>query len=363
MKRNMKRKIMIIFAIMTVVFLFTSCSDENSDNSNFPSSTVDKMEKDSTPSTEIFFSEEAPATEEPKPPRTTVDGTIISDSFEFNGAEKYYLYTAPISGVYRFDLDIDNVNYDYRFKLLTQKEEVLVNVTYSDYEKGANCILEAGTEYYISVIQERELPCYMIKIGVPDTLSTINGNIITGELNFKNKKNEYIYKPNISGQYRFDFDISDVNCNYLFRIYGEKSELIISGYYSDKGVTCALEKDIEYKIHIIQKDGFPKFEISIGIPKKKRTISDGVISGSIHYIDQVDRYIYPLSQGTYFLSFSDINADSDIRVEIESSKKERIFAASKSEEDIQFEVDKDDEYTIFITQRTGFTDYTVRITE
>lgn len=346
---------------LSIVFAILLCGCENSNNNYIPPETLPETTTEAIPVVEITDTDEEETTINDEPEYKEITGTVIAGYLEFEGAESYYTYIAPISGVYRFDFDINNVNYNYRFILTGLRDEEICNETYDCYRNGATCTLEKNQKYKITIQQVLDNPEYTIKIGVPNEVTTINGNEFSGELSFNDKNDEYIYTPNVSGVFRFDFDISNVNNNYQFMIIGEKKEEIALAYYDRSGVNCQLIAGKNYHIHITQIDGNPSYKISIGIPKEIKQINDGVYIGNIKYIGQIDRYTTHFKSGKYFISFSDINADSEIRVTIESSNKTKTLVATPTDEPIAFEIKTDDTYKIYIEYVQEFTNYKIDI--
>lgn len=126
-------------------------------------------------------------------------------------------------------------------------------------------------------------------------------------------------------------------------------------------MNCRLEAGQNYYIHIIQREGISTYKINIGIPKEVKQISNGVYTGNIKYIGQMDRYTSDFSRGKYFIEFSDINAESRIKVEIKSSNNTVVLTAYPTEEPLAFEIEENDTYKIYVKQKDDFTDYKIRI--
>lgn len=303
---------------------------------------------------------------EPPIPVTPVKENFMAGYLNFPGAEIRYSYTVELSGIYRFDFNINSVEYDYQFVLLNDKDEELIDTQYSYCnDGGVTYELEQNQTYYIILKQVEGEPEYSVKIGVPEKTKQINGDTFSGNLSYIDKRDCYKMTPNISGIYRFDFDITNVNYNYEFEIYGPKEEQIKEADYnwSENGVSVCLDKDTEYTIYISQKEGLPEYEITIGIPKEKKTINDGIFTGTIEYVDQCDKYSYYLSKGEYQVQFKNINYNTEIKIKILSSKEENIFEHWKSSEPVNFDVEEKGTYEIQIEQADGFSDYEIIITK
>ena len=68
----------------------------------------------------------------------------------------------------------------------------------------------------------------------------IEGKSIKGEISYIGQEKEYIYSAQRSGIYRFDFDIDDVNNDYVFQVYDSKNNELLYKNFSDKGGTIDL---------------------------------------------------------------------------------------------------------------------------
>ena len=157
-------------------------------------------------------------------------------------------YMATQTGIYRFDFDIDDVNKGYCFYILDSKQEEVQRGYSSD--SGINAYMESGMEYTLVVEhseQEEEVE-YCISIHSPDGIENIEGKSIKGEISYIGQEKEYIYSAQRSGIYRFDFDIDDVNNDYVFQVYDSKNNELLYKNFSDKGGTIELTKGDIYKV-------------------------------------------------------------------------------------------------------------------
>lgn len=93
----------------------------------------------------------------------SVVGKTISGDFDYIDQENIYTYTAPVSGNYKFILDIDDsVNADYDFLIYTEDAEEIAKITYA--ERSTTVQLEQGKTYKIVICQNLGFPTYQISI-------------------------------------------------------------------------------------------------------------------------------------------------------------------------------------------------------
>ena len=96
-----------------------------------------------------------------------IEGNVINKKISHD--DDYYdvRFTAPISGKYRFDFTINDVQLDYRVELVDSKNEEIFSAYYSTYEHGVTEELKKGETYTITISQYEGYPEAMVKIHVP----------------------------------------------------------------------------------------------------------------------------------------------------------------------------------------------------
>lgn len=359
----MKKGLLSILLISILLLSLCGCADSSSDTE--PITTTEEITTMET--TEPEEDTETP-TEPSEIPKTItpVKENFMAGSLVFPGAEVWYSYVAPINGVYRFDFDINSIENNYKFILSNEKDEVLIETQYNyRNDGGVSCSLSENETYYINIIQLEGEPEYSVKIGIPEKTKQISGDTFSGKLSYIDKCDSFTFKPQVDGIYRFDFDTTNVNYNYRFEMYTPKQESVCDVNYncSNNGVSAYLYSEIEYTIYVSQKEGLPEYEISIGIPKEKSAVKNGIFSGKINYIDQCDLYSYKLSKGEYQVQFKNINSDSEVKIRVLSAKQENIFERSNTTDIVNFNVETGGVYEIQVEQRYGYTDYDIVFTK
>lgn len=88
--------------------------------------------------------------------KQTVNGNSFNADLNYQDKINHYEYTPIVSGIYRFDFEIDSVNNDYKICIYDKKDELIKSSQYSDYDKGITCTLEKGETYLISAEQKKE---------------------------------------------------------------------------------------------------------------------------------------------------------------------------------------------------------------
>ena len=193
-----------------------------------------------------------------------------------------------------------------------------------------------------------------------ETMS-FTGNKISGIMDGEDSREEQ-YMATQTGIYRFDFDIDDVNNDYVFQVYDSKNNELLYKNFSDKGGTIELTKGDIYKVKVVQNEGMPKYTIKIGVPNKIKDVQEDKITGEIKYNDQTDTFNYTTPRtGVYRFDFEidDVNNEYDFKIFDE--KREEIVNTYSSNEGKTVELQKGKKYEIQIGQNTGFAKYAIQI--
>ena len=291
---------------------------------------------------------------------TEIVGNSFSGNIIADDQKDQYKYIPDISGIYRFDFDSNDANSNYEFYIYSSNGELLADSSY--LSEGKTIELTAGEQYNIVVIQNSGKTEYKITIGVPNNISTVDGTTIAGKITYTNQKNEYLYTAPMSGRYRFDFSISDVQCDYTFGIYASNNEELALSNCSSGGRTIDLVEGETYTIAVEQESGFFDYSISIGVPNAEQSIDGNSFSGSITYTDQFDRYVYTAPvNGVYRFDFISDNAQCDYIFYLYASNNEELASTYYSNAGQTVELVAGQTYRIEVEQESGFENYTINI--
>lgn len=186
--------------------------------------------------------------------------------------------------------------------------------------------------------------------------------VISGKLTYAKEEKVYYYEAPVTGRYRFDFDINDVNFAYVFQIIDSRnSEVAYSGTWKS-GETVDLVKNEKYKIVITQRSGEPEYYITVGIPSEEKLISGNEIAGTIGYIGQIDRYIFKAPKtGRYYFAFDISDVTSAYHFRIVNAKNKELVDTGSFNSGKNVDLNEGEEYKIEISYRSGFADYLVDI--
>ena len=181
----------------------------------------------------------------------------------------------------------------------------------------------------------------------------LNNNTLDVSFKFEGEtKNWFITAP-ITGNYRFSFDISDVNCSYNYRLSKMNHKEIKSGD-NDSGFNIELTQGETYVLELLQRNGLPKCTIEIGVPNSPKIVDDNRINENIRFIGQKDTYNYtaPLS-GKYGFHLDISNVEYSYTVKIVGTKNNVIAEEKYSQvgyKDYFFNADLeiDNKYSIIV---------------
>ena len=190
----------------------------------------------------------------------------------------------------------------------------------------------------------------------------VEGSTIEGNLDYKGHEVEYSYVAPTSGNYRFNFDINDVNHCYRFFICDDRNELLTSHFARRNGVTVNLKSGNTYKIRIMQYIGFPIYSIHIGVPKETEDISGNSFAGIITYTDQENYYTFsPTSSGNHRFNFDINDVNHCYRFFIYDDRNELLTSHFARNNGVTVALESGRAYKIKIAQYTGFPTYSVYI--
>lgn len=366
LKKNERGYAFTCYIVTVIGIYFTLISYKEAKNVDTPQPTQEVITNsgENTPDNggrtiEIGEEEDIPQYSETPSDEEVFNGSELAGQL---GDEEEYItkYKALKAGVYRFDFDINDVNNEYYFSINDLQGTELI-YKYSS-EGGATVTLESGQIYEIRVGHSEGDVEYAIKINTPTDMKQVTDNLIKDKISYINQENEYQYVPSITGTYRFDFDIDDVNNEYYFYIYDEKQEQIVNKSSLNEGATVELAKDTTYKLKVIQAAGTPQYSILIGIPNKIRNLKHNKMKGKLDFKDKSDVYLYKAPRtGRYRFDFGINDVTKNYYIEIRDSKNEQIFDISSSNEGRTVDLKGGEVYKIYVKQGDGFSNYSINI--
>ena len=243
-------------------------------------------------------------------------------------------------------------------------------------DHGISLELNAGETYTI-IIDYYDLPCdYVVKIGKPEAVKTISTSTFSGSIRFTDEIDEYKYTATKTGRYRFDFDISDTNADYGFKLITSKQSTKGPYYYSSKGqsarnhgVSIDLTAGETYTIQIFQETKTCDYTVKIGVPTDVVSFSAKTVSGSFDFLEQENTYTYVASKTgthTFYMDVSDSAVDFDILVK--NSKNTSIrstnYAAckyAKVRAEFTVNMTAGETYRIILSQDYRLCNYTLEV--
>ena len=359
------RYLHILLAVLLIMFLFVGCGNstdgpisETSSTNTISGTTIKEETQQSTiiivPTTDNTTTQED-ATE-------IINENPFSYKFSHIDDEKTYFYSAPISGMYRFDMGTDNADTNYRLSVYDSINTEIINTDYDTYQHGITHELIKDEIYKIVLSQADGLPKATIKIGIPNKIKNVKGDAFKGKLAYIGQEERFKYIPKITGNYRFDFSTTDVNCNYKFVLKDDINNLIIDTDFNTytNGVNQYLEADKEYAIKVIQDKGFVDYRIEIHEPREPEYVS-GSFSGSVNFIGQNNTYYFtPNTSGKYKIYFSFGDKKGSCKISLFDEKNKEYFTET-SEYPNEVDLEEGNTYTLVVSYNDLLMNYDVII--
>lgn len=172
----------LIFAALLSLFFFIASIFVSDKNIQIEPQTLETTVSisDTEPSVHNEHSSEPSSTQKESTEASTEPFTINGNSFSkklsYNDESYTIDFNAPITGTYRFDYTINDVNCNYKVILTDSKKEIVFKSEYNTYENGDSCTLTKGEKYTLTIEQLEGFPIATIKIGVPSEASILKFN-------------------------------------------------------------------------------------------------------------------------------------------------------------------------------------------
>ena len=135
----------------------------------------------------------------PKPKVSINGSTIINDSVDYYMQKNTYYFTAPYSGIYRFELN----NMDYRVTLVLSDSDGNV-IDYKECNNGSGITtdkIKKGEKYYLYNKDSVLTTPYTLEVYMPKKKVNISGyDAVCDAVEYKGAENKYIYRAENSGE-------------------------------------------------------------------------------------------------------------------------------------------------------------------
>lgn len=352
------KKIEVIFLIFIIVVSFIGCNHSDYEqNTN-----TESVSEDTTLNDTISIAPETTEIETTEELKDVITENPFSVKFNHIDDEHIIYYTAPVSGIYRFDMSTDDATCDYNLKIYDSIKDLMCDENYSCYLHGKTLTLNKDETYKIVLAQIEGFPTAAITIGIPNEEKNISNNKASGKINYIDQEDTYVFHTELSGIYRFDFktDNSDYNYNVLLKnsINEEIFDLDYNTYSHGKGVY--LNENEDYKLQIIQQQGTPQYDILISAPLPPTNVSKS-FSGNITFVDQQNIYYFiPKKSGLYNISIIFSDKEAACKLTLKNNENTELFSTTcESPEEVQ--LTKGTQYKFIVEYNNSLLDYNVVI--
>ena len=272
--------------------------------------------------------------------------TDFSDTIQYTDQENDYLFKANLDGVYRFEFSNVPNGTDFRLRIYNSGWEQLQSAYDLDNNDGITISLTAGEVYYIRVEQYNNIGAYTLNIGLKKAIVDITDYTqVSDTIQYTDQENDYLFKANLDGVYRFEFSNVPNGTDFRLRIYNSGWEQLQSAYDLDNndGITISLTAGEVYYIRVEQYNNIGSYTLNVG---KKKVITDitsyKIISDSIQYTNQENDYMFrAYLDGTYKFVLSNVSNGTDLQLIIYNSGWERLQSS--------YHLNNDDELTVSVT--------------
>ena len=282
--------------------------------------------------------------------------TTINDQIAFSDQKNVYLFTAPVTGRYRFDLTETNANTTFRLMMWDRLDNNIMD----NYSNGGYVNLDEGETYQLQVRQYSGLGSYVMRVYFQKETTDITGyDVVNDSIEYNDQKNVYLFTAPIAGRYRFD--LTETNANTTFRLMmWDRLDNNIMDNYSNGGYVN-LDAGETYQLQVRQYSGLGSYKMLIGYQKESVDISNAdIIYDRITYDDQKNVYIFtPSETRKYTFILSNYNSSCTLRLMAWDKYDNNILDNYNGEGSISLEANQT--YQIQVRQYSGHSSYSLLI--
>lgn len=190
---------------------------------------------------------------------------VINDEITFNSQVNTYTFTAPNTGKYNMQLSGMKSGVALRLYIMDEDNYILEDYSYAQLNDKIAPELTAGKIYRIGIVQKNGLGKYTLNIGVPKAETDIsNYKTVNDSIQFPNQNNVYVFTPEQSGNYSFEFSNMGNEDSIYGVIYDELNYELDDEYLTDgEALTADLNAGSTYKICVCHYSGCPTYTMNI----------------------------------------------------------------------------------------------------
>lgn len=266
-----------------------------------------------------------------------------------------YHFAPPRDGIYQFDIQ-DLAMYASTRLIIYNSVGSRVRSTYFNTESFE---LNGGEDYKIVIRQDEGESNFNLVISIQKPTADIsNADKTYDRITFKYEVNKYLFKPEISGRYRFDIAEAKEDFKLNFSMYDDNGYEVFNEDY--KGFSADLEAGRAYELQIKQSSGFSNYCLKIGFQKPSTDITGiSKICDAITFEDQINNYTFtPSKSRDYTFALEAANQSSTFRLVICDEYGNSIISTLQSAT-VSLKCGK--EYTVQIQQITDVSSYNLII--
>lgn len=195
--------------------------------------------------------------------------SFIHDQITFADQRNTYLFTAPRSGRYRFDLTEVNTNTIFYLTLQDSLDHMLMDT----YSEGAYVDLEEGETYWLTVEQYREFGSYIMRVYCPKPARDITDyGKVNDSIQYDSQENKYLFTVPVDEEYCFELTDVTAEVTLHMTLY-DSLDYVLMDSYSEKSYVD-LEAGQTYQLQVEQYRGQGSYCLNFKISNLDNGIED-----------------------------------------------------------------------------------------
>lgn len=278
--------------------------------------------------------------------------TSVNDQTTYQNQRNEYIFTAPNSGRYYFELTETNANTSFRMLMWDRYDKSIMDTN----SEGKYVDLEGGETYSFQIRQSSGFGSYKLLISYPKESIDISGyGFIKDSIQYMYQRNEYTFTAPNTGRYNFELTETKAKTSYRMLMWDKYDKSIMDTNSGEKYVD--LEEGEVYSLQIRQSSGLGNYKLVIGYQKPETDISNvDVVYDSITFDNQRNIYYFTPSQTRkYTIRLDLLNSSCSYRILIWDEYDNSVLDTNRGEGTTSLEANQI--YKIQVRQSSGHGSY------
>lgn len=203
----------------------------------------------------------------PQKPTVDISGyTHVADSIQFNNQVNYYVFCAPVTGIYRIELAKINSGNSVAFEVCDAQGYRVMSDSSVYGGNGISVDVTGGSYYTLSVTENEGYVPYTIFMGAPEEAVDITGySVVNHSVEFNYQENRYTFTAPETKEYAFG--IANAYSGFAVGLYVYDSagyqKAYDSSVYNGDRIIADLVSGETYTVCVSQDSEFGAYSLTV----------------------------------------------------------------------------------------------------